>query len=65
MGLMDHTTLVKPGSVEYVDCISAEGLESPLQMSIQGMTLNHLMVRFQSWTCGECFYSHAHFDSEL
>ena len=34
------------GSVEYTDCISAEGLDHP-PMSVLDMTLNSLMARSQ------------------
>ena len=41
------------GAVEYIDCISAEGVRLP-QMSVLDMTLNYLMVRHQPWRFGEC-----------
>ena len=41
------------GTIEYTNCISAEELELPL-MSVLDKTLNHLMVRFQLCSFGEC-----------
>ena len=40
-------------AVEYADCISAERQDTPT-MSVLIMTLNHLIVRFQSWSFGSC-----------
>ena len=43
------------GAVEYTDCTSAEGKDTPPPMSVLDMTLNNLMVRFQwCWGFGEC-----------
>ena len=36
------------GAIEYTDCISAEGIRPPPPMSVLYMTLNNLIVRFQS-----------------
>ena len=59
------------GAVEYANCTSAEEKDPPTAtMSVLDMTLNHLIVKLQSWSFGECgvplhcHYSQVHSDSE-
>ena len=58
------------GDVEYTDCISAESLDT-LPTIVLDMTLNHLIVRLQSWRFKECrvsfhfHYSQVHSDREM
>ena len=64
-----YTTAQSAGAIEYTDDISAEEQQSA-PTSVLDMTLNHLIVRLQSWSFGECrvtfhcYYSQVHSNSE-